>query len=152
MEKENKKLYFQPDRGEVIIGITAGAMDLLHPGHLRMLKECQENCDFLVVLLQTDPSIDRPEKHKPVETIEERIERIEACKYVDDYIVYTTEADLVEKIKFVEPNVRFLGADWKGKHFTGDDLPIKIIYNSRNHNYSSSNLIERIQNVGRKTV
>lgn len=142
-----KEIYFQPDRGEVVIGITAGAMDLLHPGHLRMLKECQEQCDFLIVLLQTDPSIDRPEKHKPIETLEERMERLDACKYVDDVIVYTTEAQLVDLIKFVQPDVRFLGADWKGKEFTGHELPIKIIFNSRNHNYSSSNLIERIRNA-----
>ena len=138
------KEYYNPDRGEIVLGFTAGAMDLLHCGHLRMLKECQEHCDFLVVGLQEDPSIDRPEKHKPVETLEERKERLEACKYVDDIIEYKTEADLVELIKFVNPNIRFLGADWKGKHFTGEELEIKTYFNSRDHDYSSSSLRERI--------
>lgn len=138
------KEYYNPDRGEIILGFTCGAMDLLHPGHLRMLKECQEQCDFLVVGLQEDPSIDRPDKKKPIETLEERKERLDACKYVDDYIVYKTETDLVELIKFVNPTIRFIGADWKGKHFTGEELPVKVMYNTRNHNYSSTELRKRI--------
>lgn len=132
------------DRGEAVLGFTCGAMDLLHPGHLRMLKECQEKCDFLVVGLQTDPSIDRPEKHKPVETLEERMERLDACKYVDDIIVYETEEQLVKLLKFVNPDIRFIGADWVGKKYTGWDLPIKVIFNSRTHSYSSSELRQRI--------
>jgi glycerol-3-phosphate cytidylyltransferase len=140
-----KKEYFNPDRGEIVLGFTCGSFDLLHIGHLLMLKECQEHCDFLVVGLQEDPSIDRPDKHKPIETLKERRERLEACKYVDDILEYKTEADLVELIKFVKPDIRFLGEDWKGKHFTGDDLNIKIYFNSRNHNYSSSSLRKRIK-------
>ncbi|MCK9371027.1 adenylyltransferase/cytidyltransferase family protein [Candidatus Dojkabacteria bacterium] len=127
-------------------GITAGAMDLLHAGHLIMLKEIRKQCDHLTVALQTDPSIDRPEKHKPIETVEERMIRLQACKYVDKIVTYDTEQDLYNLLKELKPDIRFLGADWKGKHFTGDDLPIKVIFNSRNHNYSSSNLISRIRN------
>lgn len=140
------KKYYNPDRGEIILGFTCGSMDLLHPGHLRMLKECQEQCDFLVVGLQSDPTIDRPEKNKPIETLEERKERLEACKYVDDILVYNTEADLLKLLEFVDPTVRFIGADWQGKQYTGHELPIKVIFNSRNHNYSSTELRRRIQN------
>jgi glycerol-3-phosphate cytidylyltransferase len=127
-----------------IIGVTAGAMNLLHAGHILMLKECKEQCDKLIVALQTDPSIDRPEKHKPVESVEERRIKLEGCRFVDLVMVYDTEEDLYNLLKTLKPDVRFLGEDHKGKSFTGDDLDIPIVYNSRNHNYSSSNLIERI--------
>lgn len=127
-----------------IKGFTCGAFDLVHAGHLIMFKECRKQCDYLIVGLQVDPSIDRPDKHKPIETIEERMIRLLSCKYIDKIIVYETEKDLYYLLKELNPDIRFLGEDHKGKEFTGDDLPIKIIYNSRNHNYSSSNLIERI--------
>ncbi|MFA6524265.1 MAG: adenylyltransferase/cytidyltransferase family protein [Candidatus Paceibacterota bacterium] len=125
-------------------GFTCGAFDLLHAGHILMLKEICAQCDFLIVGLQADPTIDRPEKNKPIETVEERMIRLQSCKYIDQIILYNTEADLYEMLKKLNPDVRFVGADWKGKHFTGDDLPIKIIFNTRNHNYSSSNLRKRI--------
>lgn len=127
-----------------IIGFTCGSMDLLHAGHVLMLKECKEKCDHLIVGLQTDPSIDRKGKNKPFETIKERKIRLEGCKYVDKIIVYKTELDLYKLLKKLKPDIRFLGQDHKGKPFTGDDLPIKIVFNSRNHNYSSSNLLKRI--------
>ena len=130
----------------MIKGFTCGAFDLLHPGHLLMLKEIREQCDFLVVGLQSDPSIDRVEKNKPIETLPERKIRLESCKYVDQIIEYNTEADLYELLKELKPDVRFLGEDWKGKHFTGDDLDIKVIFNNRKHDYSSTNLRERILN------
>ncbi len=128
----------------MIKGFTCGAFDLLHFGHLLMLKEIKEQCDFLIVGLHSDPSIDRPDKHKPIETLEERMMRLESCKYVDQIVVYNTEADLYKLLAELKPDIRFLGADWKGKHFTGDDLPIKTIFNSRDHDYSSSNLRKRI--------
>ncbi len=128
-----------------IVGFTCGALDFLHPGHVLMLKECRGMCDYLIVGLQTDPSLDRPEKGKPVETLEERKIRLEGCKYVDEIIVYEREADLYALLKKLKPDLRFLGEDHRGKPFTGDDLPIKIIFNSRKHNYSSSNLIKRIR-------
>src|SRR3989344_1776585 len=129
----------------MIRGFTCGAMDLLHAGHVLMLKECREQCDHLIVGLQTNPSIDRPDKNKPIETLEERKIRLEGCKYVDEIIIYDTEADLYELLKKIKPDVRFLGIDHKSKPFTGDDLPIKIIFNSRDHNFSSTNLRDRIK-------
>ena len=128
-------------------GFTCGTMDLLHAGHLLMLKECKDQCDFLVVGLQTDPTLDRPEKNKPIETVAERMIRLQGCRYVDEILVYDTEADLINLLKELKPDVRFLGEDWRGKHFTGDDLPIKVIFNSRNHSCSSSNLRKRIKNA-----
>lgn len=128
----------------MIKGFTCGAFDLLHAGHIIMLKEIKAQCDYLIVGLQTDPSIDRPNKHKPIETVEERIIRLKGCKYVDKIITYDTELDLYNLLKEIKPDIRFLGEDWKGKQFTGYDLPIKTIFNSRLHNYSSSNLIKRI--------
>ena len=135
----------------MIRGFTAGAMDLLHAGHVLMLKECRSQCDYLIVGLQNDPSVTDAEyrgkkKNKPIETLQERQIRLEGCKYVDEIIVYETEDDLYKLLKTLQPDVRFLGPDWKGKHFTGYDLPIKIVFNSRNHNFSSTNLRERIKN------
>ncbi len=132
----------------MIKGFTAGAMDLLHAGHVLMLKECRSQCDYLVVGLQTDPSVDRPDKHKPIESLEERRIRLEGCKYVDEIVVYDTEVDLYNLSQKLNPDVRFMGADWKDRpNYSRDKLPnIKVIYNSRDHNFSSSNLRERIKN------
>ena len=133
----------------MIKGFTAGSFDLLHAGHILMFKEIRAQCDFLIVGLQIDPSVTEEsyrgkKKNKPLETIEERKIKLEGCKYINQIILYNTEADLYNLLKELKPDVRFLGADWEGKNFTGDDLPIKVIFNSRNHNYSSSNLRKRI--------
>ncbi len=136
---------------KAVRGFTCGAMDLLHAGHVLMLKECRKQCDYLIVGLQTDPS-GAPEnyrgkkKNKPIETLEERKIRLEGCRYVDEIRVYDTEDDLYKLLQELKPDVRFLGADWKDKHYTGYDLPIKIIFNSRDHKFSSSDLRERIRN------
>lgn len=127
-----------------IIGFTCGAFDITHAGHYLMFKECREQCDFLIVGLQVNPNVDRKNKHKPVQTLKERRIQLEACKYIDKIITYKTEKDLVELIKDLKPDIRFLGADWKGKDFTGKNLPTKVVFNSRNHNYSSSALRDRI--------
>ena len=133
-----------------IKGFTAGAFDLTHAGHYMMFEECKKHCNYLVVGLQTDPTTDRPEKHKPIQSLYERAIQLDACKWIDDIIIYHTELQLYDLLKnIVKPDIRFLGADHKGKPFTGDNLNIKIIYNSRNHNYSSSNLIERVKNAKR---
>lgn len=131
-----------------IVGFTAGAMDLLHAGHLLMLRECKGQCDFLVVGLHTDPTLDRPEKNKPVETVAERMIRLQGCKYVDKIYTYDTEEDLLNLLKELRPDVRFMGADWKDvPNYTREKTPdIKVIYNSRNHDFSSSNLRIRIKN------
>lgn len=131
------------------IGFTCGAMDLLHAGHILMLKEARGQCDRLIVGLQTDPSIDRPDKNKPIQSLEERRIQLEGCKYVDEIQEYDTEADLrlmLEEYKgFHGSNfTRIIGEDWKGKKFTGHDLDIRTIYNSRKHSYSSSELRQRI--------
>lgn len=130
-----------------IRGFTCGALDLLHSGHILMLKECRSQCDKLIVGLHTDPTLDRPYKNKPVETVEERMIRLEGCKYVDQIITYDTEAELIVLLKQLKPDIRFLGEDHKGKAFTGDDLDIEVIYNSRDHDFSSSNLRMRIKNA-----
>ena len=111
-------------------------MDLLHAGHVLMLKECKQQCDYLIVGLQTDPTTDRPNKNKPVETLEERRIRLEGSKYVDEIVIYETESDLYKILQELKPDVRFVGADHQGKPFTGDDLPIPVIFNSREHKFS----------------
>lgn len=128
-----------------IIGFSCGTFDLTHAGHYLMFEECKKSCDRLIIGLQTNPHINRPEKHIPIQTIEERGIQVKACKWVDKVYIYETEEDLITLLKYLKPDIRFLGKDWKGKHFTGDNLPIKVIFNARNHNYSSSNLIERIR-------
>jgi len=125
-------------------GFTCGAMDLLHAGHVLMLKECREQCDRLIVGLQTDPSLDRPQKNRPVQSLEERKIQLEGCRYVDEIIIYDTEESLVSLLEKLQPNVRFVGADWEGKEYTGHHLPIPVVFNSRNHGYSSSDLRKRI--------
>ncbi len=138
--------YMSTDDNKKIIGFTCGAMDLLHAGHVLMLKECRAQCDFLIVGLQVDPSIDRPDKNKPVETLEERMIRLEGCRYVDKIVTYNTEVDLYNLLKELKPDVRFMGADWKDKpNYSRDLLPeMRVIYNSRDHGYSSTNLRQRI--------
>jgi glycerol-3-phosphate cytidylyltransferase len=130
-------------------GFTCGAMDLLHAGHVLMLKECRKKCDYLIVGLQEDPSITAKsyrgkKKNKPIETIKERLIRLQGCKYVDKIVIYKTEEDLYKLLKKIKPDIRFLGADWKNKYATGQELAKKIVYTSRNHNYSSSNLRKRL--------
>jgi len=133
MEKRNK-----------IIGFTCGVLDLLHAGHLLMLKEIKAQCDYLIVGLQENA---REGKEQPIETFEERMIRLKGCKYVDKILTYNTEQDLYNLLKELKPDIRFIGADHKGKSFTGDDLPIKVIFNSRDHSFSSTNLRKRIKDA-----
>ena len=126
------------------IGFTCGAFDLLHAGHSLMLKECKEYCDYLIVGLQKDPNIDRPEKNKPVQSYEERNEMINSIKWVDQVVYYDTEKDLYEILQKIKIDVRIIGADWKNKKFTGHDLNIKVVFNSRDHGYSTSDLRKRV--------
>jgi len=127
------------------VGIVASCFDLFHAGHILMLMEAKDHCDRLVVALQSDPSVDRPEKNKPVQALSERYIQLEACKYVDQIVPYDTEADLYNLLAGYDWDVRFLGMDYIGREdFTGSDLYIPIHYCSRRHNYSSSGLRERI--------
>lgn len=129
------------------VGIVASCFDLFHAGHILMLYEAKKNCDRLVVALQSDPTIDRPKKNKPVQGLFERYVQVSACEYVDQVIPYDTEADLYNLLAGYDWDVRFLGEDYYGRtDFTGYDLGIPIHYCSRKHSYSSSGLRERIKN------
>ena len=125
---------------ETKIGFTCSCFDLLHAGHILMLKDAKEQCDYLIVGLQTDPTLDRPEKNKPIQSLEERKIQLEAVKYIDEIIIYETENELRKLIFELDPDVRILGSDWKGKPFTGYNLPTQIYFHERKHNYSSTNL------------
>ena len=128
-----------------IIRFTCGAFDLLHAGHIVMLKEASENCDWLVVGLQTDPSIDRQEKNQPVQSVYERFVQLNAVKYVDEVIPYDTEQSLVDLLQSQPIDTRFVGEDYRDREFTGNDLPIEVFYTSRQHSFSSSSLRNKIK-------
>lgn len=128
----------------MIKGFTCSAFDLLHAGHIAMLQEAKEQCDYLIVGLHTNPQIDRPNKNKPVETTLERYIRLKGCKFVDEIIPYDTEQDLLNLLNILQPDVRILGEEYQDKDFTGKDLPIKLYYNKRRHSYSSSELRKRL--------
>lgn len=119
-------------------GVIAGNFDVLHPGYIQMFKECAENCDCLVVLLHTDPSIERPHKLKPILSVEERKEMLFELKSVCDVFTYTYEEQLLDLLTLGEFNIRFLGEDYKGKPFTGDNLNIPIHYLDRSHGWSTT--------------
>ena len=127
------------------VGFTCSCFDLLHAGHILMLQDAKRHCDELIVGLQTDPTIDRPDtKNKPIQSLEERRIQLEAVRYVDEVFTYDTEEELYKKLLDIKPDVRILGSDYIGKSFTGDDLDIKIYYHDRNHNYSTTNLRKKI--------
>jgi glycerol-3-phosphate cytidylyltransferase len=135
---ENLK-QFKEDNINKLIGVTFSCWDLLHAGHNIFLSDSKDRCDILCVGLQTDPCIDRPEKNKPIQTLAEREIQIKSCRYVDYYFIYSTEKTLYESLKEIQPNIRFLGDDYVGKSFTGDDLNIPIHYHPRSdHNYSTT--------------
>lgn len=134
------------------VGFTASSFDLLHAGHYLMLKDAKKQCNVLVVALQSDPTLDESyrvqtggkNKNKPVQSFEERKIQIEGCKYVDHVIPYNTEADLLNILNELNPDVRILGSDWKGKEYTGHELNIEIHWHNRDHDYSTSNLRKRV--------
>ena len=133
------------------IGITASCFDLLHAGHMLMLKDAKNLCDTLIVALQTDPTIDRPEKNKPIQSYEERCITVEGNKYIDDYICYNTEKELLYILTNLRIDIRILGNDYIDKKFTGCDLPIKIHFHDRKiHNFSTSNLRDKIFKIERQ--
>lgn len=136
------------DASKKIIGITFSCFDLLHAGHVRMLAEAKQQCDYLIVGLQTDPTIDRPEKNKPTQTVVERYIQLKGCKYVDEIVPYTTEKDLEDILKLYPIDVRIIGVEYKDKNFTGRDFcekkNITLYYNERNHRFSSTNLRKEV--------
>lgn len=131
------------------IGITFSAFDLLHAGHVAMLAESKNHCDYLIVGLQTDPSMDRPDtKNKPIQTIVERQIQLAGIRYVDEIVVYQSEKDLEDILLTLPIDVRILGVEYKDQDFTGKDIcekrKIEIIFNGRDHSFSSSNLRRRV--------
>lgn len=131
------------------IGITFSTFDMLHAGHVAMLAEAKNHCDYLIAGLQTDPTIDRPDtKNQPVQSIVERQIQLAACRYVDEVVVYQTEQDLVDLLLILPLDVRILGVEYEGKRFSGDDAcfsrDIQIVFNGRDHSFSSSSLRKRV--------
>lgn len=126
-------------------GFTCSCFDLFHAGHIMMLKEAKSKCDYLIVGLQTDPTIDRPEKNKPIQSVVERFIQLESCKYVDEVVVYATEKDLLDILYTYPINIRVVGEEYKDKDFTGKDLDhIEMYYNSRKHSFSTTELRKRV--------
>ena len=126
------------------IGITFSAFDLLHAGHIKMLEDAKQQCDYLIVGLQTDPTLDRPEKNRPTQTVVERYIQLKGWKYVDEIVPYATEQDLEDILKSFKIDVRIIGVEYQDKNFTGrqycEEKGIKLHYNSRDHRFSSSGL------------
>ena len=131
----------------MIVGFTASAFDLLHAGHIAMLREAKEQCDWLICGLQVDPSLDRPEKNKPIQSLVERYIQLSAVKYVDEIIPYSTEYELDTILQNYEIDIRILGDEYKGRDFTGSYLPMEYHYNKRTHGYSSTELRNRIKSL-----
>jgi len=126
-------------------GFTCSCFDLFHAGHIMMLKEAKGVCDYLIVGLQTDPTIDRPEKNKPVQSVFERYVQLEACKYVDEVVVYATEKELLDILHSYPIKVRIVGDEYRDKEFTGKNLEfIETYYNSRAHSFSTTELRGRV--------
>ena len=126
------------------IGFTAGNFDLLHPGYIYTFEEAKRHCDYFMVFLQRDPSETRFTKYKPVIPLYERYKTLMSIKYIDEVITYQTEEDLIQLMEFYKPDIRILGDDYIGKRFTGDHLPIKVIYTTRSHNWSTTKIKDLI--------
>ena len=127
------------------IGFTCSTFDLFHAGHIIMLEEAKKHCDFLIVGLQTDPTIDRPDtKNKPVQGVFERFIQLTACKYVDQVIPYSTEKELRDILLSFPIDVRILGEEYYKKEFTGSDIPMQFHFNVRRHSFSTTELRQRV--------
>lgn len=131
-----------------IIGITCSSFDLLHAGHIKMLEDAKAQCDYLIAALQTEPTIDRPEKNKPIQSVVERYIQLKGCKYVDEIVPYQTEKDLEDIFLSFDLDVRIIGEEYRDKGFTAKHIclmkGIKIYYNPRQHKFSSTELRERL--------
>ena len=131
------------------IGITFSTFDMLHAGHIAMLSEAKNHCDYLIAGLQTDPTIDRPDtKNSPIQSVVERQIQLAACRYVDEVVVYQTEQDLIDLLLILPVDVRILGVEYEQKDFTGRgecyDRGIELVFNGRDHSFSSSSLRRRV--------
>jgi glycerol-3-phosphate cytidylyltransferase len=125
-------------------GFTCSTFDLFHAGHIMMLKEAREQCDYLLVGLQTDPTIDRPNKNKPVQGVFERFVQLQSCKYVDEVVVYATEKELRDILLSYPIDVRILGEEYQEKEFTGYDIIMEFYFNKRKHSFSTTELRQRV--------
>ena len=136
----------------MIVGITASTFDLLHAGHIVMLREAKTYCDYLICALQIDPTLDRPEKNKPVQSIVERYTQLEAVRFVDEIIPYMHESDLEDILSMCQIDVRILGEEYREMDFTGRDIckakNIQLYFNKRSHRFSTSDLRRRVTEVG----
>jgi glycerol-3-phosphate cytidylyltransferase len=131
---------------DVVVGFTASSFDLMHAGHIVMLQESKQLCDYLIVGLLTDPTLDRPEtKNKPIQSIFERYVQVASCQYVDEVIPFESEKDLEDMIQTINPDIRICGEEYKNKEHTGKGL-CQIHYNKRRHSFSTSELRERVSN------
>lgn len=132
----------------MIVGFTCSTFDLLHAGHVQMLREAKEHCDYLICGLQIDPSIDRSEKNSPIQTIVERYTQLKAVSYVDEIIPYATEEDLKDILQMYHIDIRILGDEYREKDFTGKEIckrrDIALYFNKRDHRFSSSDLRKRV--------
>ena len=135
-----------------MIGITFSTFDLLHSGHIAMLREAKTQCDYLIACLQVDPSIDRPEKNTPVQSLVERWTQLQAVRYVDEIIPYQFEYEVEDILQMFNLDVRILGVEYKDKDFTGKDVckkrGIQLYFNKRDHRFSSSELRKRLNESG----
>ena len=136
------------DKQNQTIGITCSTFDLLHAGHIIMLEECKKYCDYLICALQVDPTLDRSEKNKPIQSLVERYIQLDSVQYVDKIIPYSTEEELITIFSSLDLDVRIIGEEYKDTNFTGKDVclkrGIKLIYNKRDHDFSTSSLRQRI--------
>jgi len=130
------------------VGFTASSFDLLHAGHIAMLREAKEHCEYLICALQNDPTLDRPTKNRPVQSIVERQLQLIGCKYVDEVWVYNTEKDLEDLLLILPIDIRILGVEYEGREFTGREIchkrGIELFFNGRDHSFSSSELRQRV--------
>ena len=133
----------------MIVGFTASAFDLLHAGHVQMLREAREHCDYLICGLQMDPTIDRPDKNAPIQTVVERYTQLKAISYVNEIIPYLTESDLCDILSMYHIDIRILGVEYKEKDFSGKDIcrkrGIDLYFNKRDHRFSTSDLRKRVK-------
>ena len=130
------------------VGFTCSTFDLFHAGHVMMLKEAKTKCDYLIVGLMIDPTVDRPGvKNKPVQTVLERFIQVKACSYVDEIIPYGTEKELMDILTSYPIDVRIIGEEYRDKQFTGFNLPISVYFNSRQHSFSTTELRQRVLDI-----
>ncbi len=136
-------------RENIRIGITFSAFDLLHAGHIKMLEDAKRQCDYLICALQTDPTLDRPEKNKPVQSVVERYIQLKGCRFVDEIVPYATEQDLIDILRSFKIDVRIIGDEYINQKFTGreycEEKGIDLYFNSRDHRFSSSGLRREVQ-------